>query len=95
LPPIIFLPELDSKNKAVKCSRQQDDVIVIPPELHGLPVSEIEISVRLHNVLVSNHLRYLGDLHGLPFYRVGALKNCGRKCLLELRHPMSWSFWIL
>jgi hypothetical protein len=41
--------------------------------------------VRLHNVLVSNHLRYLGDLHGLPFYRVGALRNCGPKCLRELR----------
>jgi hypothetical protein len=62
------------------------DIIVIPPELHGLPVSELEISVRLHNVLIYNHLWYLGDLHGLPFYRIGALKDCGRKCLLELRN---------
>jgi hypothetical protein len=61
------------------------DVIIIPPEFHGLPISELEISVRLHNVLISNHLRYLGDLHGLPFYRVGALKNCGPKCLREAR----------
>jgi hypothetical protein len=61
------------------------DVIVIPPELHELPVSELNTSVRLHNVLVSNNLRYLGVLNGLPFSRVGALKNCGVKCLRELR----------
>jgi hypothetical protein len=69
----------------MKPDRIDIDVIIIPPECHGIPLSELEISVRLHNLLVSNHLRYLGDLNGLPFYRVGALKNCGPKCLRELR----------
>jgi hypothetical protein len=69
----------------MKPDRIDIDVIIIPPEFHELPISELEISVRLHNVLHSNHLRYLGDLHGLPFYRVGALHNCGQKCLRELR----------
>jgi hypothetical protein len=69
----------------LKPYRIDADVIVIPPEFHRFPITELEISARLHNVLVSNHLRYLGDLHGLLFYRIGGLNNCGRKCILELR----------
>lgn len=61
------------------------DLIVIPSELRGRPIAELNISVRLHNVLASNNLQLLGDLHGLPFHRFGALRNCGRKSLLELR----------
>jgi hypothetical protein len=70
---------------AMKPDRINFDVIVIPPEFHEMPVSELNISVRLRNMLVSNNLRYLGFLHGLPFSRVGAFINCGVKCLRELR----------
>jgi hypothetical protein len=69
----------------MKPDRIDLDIIVIPPEFHGRPISELEISVHLNNVLVSNYIRYLGDLHGLPFSQVGAFNNCGSKCLLELR----------
>jgi hypothetical protein len=75
----------NARRFAMKPDRNDLDVIAIPTNLHGLPVSELNISVRLHNVLVSNNVRSLGMLHGVSFSRVGALKNCGLKCLRELR----------
>jgi hypothetical protein len=62
------------------------DVIVIPPDIRGLLISEFKISARLSNMLVSNGLQFLGDLHGLHFRRICVLKKCGPKSIRELRH---------
>jgi hypothetical protein len=65
--------------------RFDSDVISIPQEVRELPLSRFRVSKRLGDFFVSNSLQFLGDLHGLSFYRFIPIKNCGRVTLLELQ----------
>jgi Bacterial RNA polymerase, alpha chain C terminal domain/Sigma-70, region 4 len=61
------------------------EVIFIPESKRMRTLNSANISVRLRNVLDAKNFRVLGDLNGLYYESFKQIKNCGRKCIDELR----------
>lgn len=60
-------------------------ILTVSPSALGLKLAELPLSVRLENVLKSFGYQSLGDLNGVDVGDLLKVKNCGRKCILELR----------
>lgn len=60
-------------------------LIVVPPTVSDLKFSELPMSVRLENVLQKRGYHTLGELNNVDVQTLLAVKNCGKKCILELR----------
>ena len=60
------------------------DPICIPHALHDVTIDELEVSVRLYNVLRSLGLTVLGELSSFTPADILRVKNCGKKTLHEL-----------
>lgn len=63
---------------------QNTSLLVVPPTIRDLKLMELPLSVRLEKVL--QHCGYcsLGDLNGVDIGGLLKVKNCGKKCILEL-----------
>ena len=57
----------------------------IPEHARNIEISAIPMSSRLRNILSFSGLEYLGGLHGVTAKQILSLRNCGPKCLHELR----------
>ncbi len=65
--------------------RHDPNVLQVSSGIREVLLTEIPLSVRLGNVLRAfGHVR-LGDLHGINTNDLLAVRNCGRKCIVELR----------
>ncbi len=62
------------------------ETIYIPRSIREWTVADLEVSIRLWNVLESFGCRTLGDLQGKSYKEIYLAKNCGRKTILELKH---------
>jgi hypothetical protein len=60
-------------------------LLTVPPPVSDLMLSELPISVRLEKVLQKCGCQSLGNLNGVDVNDLLSIKNCGRKCILELR----------
>jgi hypothetical protein len=61
------------------------DAFCIPERARGIELSVIPMSSRLRNILSFSGLEYLGGLHSVTPKQILTLRNCGPKCLQELR----------
>ena len=59
-------------------------VLVVPLTGRELKLSELPMSVRLENALQSRGYQTLGELNHVDVQTLLAVKNCGKKCILEL-----------
>jgi len=64
---------------------QQQEIIFIPQEARGKPLTVLQISVRLRHILEHKRFRLMGDLHGLTHSEFLTYRNCGKKTVDELR----------
>ena len=65
--------------------RRDPNVLQVSSGIREVLLSEVPLSVRLGNVLRAfGHVR-LGDLHGVNTSDLAKVRNCGRKCIVELR----------
>jgi hypothetical protein len=62
------------------------DAFSIPEHARNIEISVIPMSSRLRNILSFSGLEYLGGLHAVTPKQILSLRNCGPKCLQELRH---------
>jgi len=58
--------------------------IHIPAQHHSKAVADLDISVRLKNVLADLNIIHLGQLDALPMSKIKAQRNCGKKTIFEL-----------
>ena len=64
--------------------RVQASCFSVPPDAHGLSLSELPMSARLETALQRKGFNRIGDLHGLPFSELRRVKGCGPKVVGEL-----------
>lgn len=57
----------------------------IPERARDIEIAVIPMSSRLRNILTFSGLEHLGGLHGVTAKQILSLRNCGPKCLQELR----------
>jgi RNA polymerase sigma factor (sigma-70 family) len=58
--------------------------IFVPEGYRGLPLSNMQFSVRLKNALIHKKLKLIGDLHNVPYSEFLLIPNLGCKSLREL-----------
>lgn len=58
----------------------------IPEHARDIQIAVIPMSSRLRNILTFSGLEHLGGLHGVTAKQILSLRNCGPKCLQELRN---------
>jgi hypothetical protein len=64
---------------------QVTSLLVVPPLARDLKLSELPVSVRLEKILQKCGYQSLGNLNVVDVNDLLSIKNCGRKCILELR----------
>jgi hypothetical protein len=75
----------DSENPPPCAPRRDPNVLQVSPGIREILLAEVPLSVRLGNVMRAfGHVR-LGDLHGTNTNDLLKVRNCGRKCIVELR----------
>jgi len=61
------------------------NLLDVQSHLTDIPFAELPLSVRLSGALEHHGFEKLGDLHGVNTGELIKTRNCGRKCIVELR----------
>lgn len=76
--------QLKSEEAVPKPWETEDRMLFIPTEHHDITWSDLDVSIRLGNVLRRLNVHKLGDLHQKNILEIKNIKNCGQKTVDEL-----------
>ncbi len=70
---------------AAKPDSPADEIIFIPQEARGTPLSAFQLSARLQHIFEAKGFRLFGDVHGLALTVFLKFRDCGKKTVAELQ----------